>query len=221
MTTVSEDTIVRNRILLDNRAFKKCFLRYVSQNASGKDSEVNQVLTDLSQLEVGLQKHQLIHDMNNREIQLYEEEKTRIEQEIGKGREEIVLLKARLMEVQRIRANKLEYDEVAQKINELPSRNRSIENALKLRTKIERLKADTQSTRIKRDLRRKQLLTIITAIHELQDTITEDHEEEEERAMEEKLNEEAPTPSVQEEEEEGVLMEDELSERRVEAMDLS
>lgn len=48
-------------------------------------------------------------------------------QEIKSGQEEITVLRKRLREAERIRANKRRYDEIAAKIFELPSREKSIE----------------------------------------------------------------------------------------------
>ncbi|TPX57528.1 hypothetical protein PhCBS80983_g03782 [Powellomyces hirtus] len=207
MAAVSEESIVRNRLLFDNRLLKKCARRFLIQNVSGKDNDATQFLTDLSQFEVGLRKHQLIHDMTEREIELYEEEKVRILADFEAGKTELAVLKEQLAAAQIVRANKLQYDDLAGKIMVYPTRANSLENAARLKAKIEQTRLQTESITKKQELRKKQLLTLVTAIHELQDSIQEDREMEEAKSMEESFADETPTPP-QEEEEEGILEEE-------------
>ncbi|KAI9097057.1 hypothetical protein DFS34DRAFT_133578 [Phlyctochytrium arcticum] len=222
MAPITTEIITRNRLLIDHRPLKTCFRRYVSQVLAARDAERSYLQSDLRGLENGYKKHQLVHDMNEREVVRYVKEQERIEEEILQGQGDIGGLKEKLAEAQKIRANKLEYDIVAHKINALPTRSRSIENAGKLKAKIEKLKVETKALRAKREVRKKHLLSIVAAIHELQNIIAEDKRTEEDRAEEEQLKEGSSTPPLQEEEEEGILNEDDNNpEQRAAAMDLS
>ncbi|KAI8819175.1 uncharacterized protein EV422DRAFT_535386 [Fimicolochytrium jonesii] len=209
MAAVTEDSIVKNRLLFDNRQLKKCIRRYILQGASGKENDSTLFLGDLAQLEVGLQKHQLIHDMTEKEIRRYDEAKEQIALDIEQRTKDLAILKEQLIEAQRIRANKLQYDALAEKILGFPRRGKSIETAAKLKVKIEKTINETETVRQKQELRRKQLLTLVTAIHEIQDAIADDRQADEARNLEESYAEEPPTPPQEEEEEEGMLMEEE------------
>ncbi|KAJ3021600.1 THO complex subunit 7 [Thoreauomyces humboldtii] len=172
-----------------------------------------QFLTDLTQFEVGLRKHQLIHNMTAREIELYGEEKGRIAKDLEKSAAELVDLKGQLTAAQIVRANKLQYDDLARKINVYATRKKSTDNATRLRTKIQETIAKTDAIRRKREHRRKHLLTIVTAIHELQDTIKEDKEQDDARSIDDMYADDVPPPPTppQEEEEEGVLEEEKFA----------
>ncbi|KAJ3175961.1 THO complex subunit 7 [Geranomyces variabilis] len=202
MAASSEDAIVRNRLLNDTRLFRKCAVRFYDSK-----SDAAHFLTELSQVQVGLRKHQLIHDMTERQVQLYEEEKGRILADIEKNTRELATLREHLAAVKIVRQNKLEYDALAEKITAYNTRPKSVENAVRLRAKIAETRLRTSTVRRKQELRKKQLLTIITAIQELQDSIAEDNEDESTEGGDVTYIENNKSPPA-EEEEEGVVDEE-------------
>ncbi|KAJ3292853.1 THO complex subunit 7 [Borealophlyctis nickersoniae] len=177
-------------------------------------------LVDLSHLETGLVKHQSIHEMNQRELQHYEIESRKIEEEIEQARNDIESLKGALEIAQIQRQNKLEYDDVARHINRLPSRAASEKNAESLGAEIQALREELRSLDSEYHLRRKQLLTIVTAVHEMQDSIAERRDAAEAAKVasagniSQLLNSTPPSLPMQptEEEEEGVVVEDGMEE---------
>ncbi|KAJ3146989.1 THO complex subunit 7 [Geranomyces michiganensis] len=202
MAATSEDTIVRNRLLNDTRLFRKCAVRFYDSK-----SDAAHFLTELSQVQVGLRKHQLIHEMTERQVQLYEEEKGRILADIEKSTSELATLRERLAAAKIVRQNNLEYDALAEKITAFNTRPKSIENAVRLRAKIAETRLRTIAVRRKQELRKKQLLTIITAIQELQDSIAEDNENKSIEGEDVIYVENNKSPPA-EEEEEGVVEEE-------------
>ena len=61
-------------------------------------------------LQTNLEKHQLAHEMYQRETAIYNNECDRIEREIEEAKADIITLKTDLEKAQLRRRNKLEYD---------------------------------------------------------------------------------------------------------------
>ncbi|KAJ3090395.1 THO complex subunit 7 [Quaeritorhiza haematococci] len=212
-----EDSIIRTRILVDVRPLKKCLRRFhqftanlAANNINDAQAVLDQFFTDLAQFEAGMLKFQLVHDMNVREVKHYEDEQFQIEQEIQEAKADIENLKLELEEAQRQRRNKMEYDSMAKTINKYPTRQQSQINITQLNVDITRLEAEKRSHAAALELRRKQFLTVMEALHTMQDIIS-DAREQEEHALQEQFATGTPPPMQappQEEEEEGVFVEE-------------
>ncbi|KAJ3133049.1 hypothetical protein HK101_004499 [Irineochytrium annulatum] len=197
---VSEDTILKNRLLFDTRPLKKCIRRFqtfkrlveVGRDETAWRPQLDQFLVDLETFQYGLVKHQLVHDMNRRELDNYKAEQRKIEQDITRTTQEIEELKGDLEAEQVVRKNKLQYDEIAKDINKLPSRARSIENAKVLKNDIRVLEAEKRRLLAAMDLRRNMFATVMQALNTMKDTIAADND----AVVEDNTNADGNNPTV-------------------------
>ncbi|KAJ3130066.1 THO complex subunit 7 [Nowakowskiella sp. JEL0407] len=166
---------------------------------------LSQFIADLSMFETQIQKFQILHQMNQTEVAKYEEECSKIETEAGSTVLDIEGLLEKLKESQRIRKNKMEYDEIAKEIGKLPSRAASSKNIAQLKEEIEKLHAERRSLNESKELRRKAMQHLSESLKSVQQMIHDERERTEaERAstalMESSLN-------MNDEEEEGLVFE--------------
>ncbi|KAJ3189970.1 THO complex subunit 7 [Gaertneriomyces sp. JEL0708] len=244
MPPVTDETIIRTRLLIDTRPLKKHIKNTIAlchaQLQNNNDVHVEKVtelevssLASLNGVEVSLRKHQLIHDMNQREVENYRKEKeltgmdtitrnpmqTRIreshcfircyaESKISKGRARIEVLKARLVEAQQTRANKLSYDALAAKITALPSRPKSHATISLLRRKIGTLKHQTAEHNSALARRTQHLKALVTTLEGLMNMIEDEKKQEEDRGFDDD-DDAAKVATPAEDEEEGAFVEEE------------
>ncbi|KAI8851429.1 Tho complex subunit 7-domain-containing protein [Chytridium lagenaria] len=179
--TIDEETIIKNRLLFDTRTLKKVLKRYyaykatieTNQDEQSRQTSLNQLIIDFESLEYNLLKHQFIHDMNQREQTNYQEEQNRIEQEIADARQDIEKLKVQLDDEQRAKKNRIMYDEVARKINELPSRQQSLENSESLASQIDSLKTEKDRLAKSQSHRRTLFRSVLASLQNLRDIISD------------------------------------------------
>ncbi|KAJ3417498.1 THO complex subunit 7 [Chytridiales sp. JEL 0842] len=211
---INEDAIIKNRLLVDTRPIKKVIRRYQTYKSTLATGDLeksavalSQFLVDLEAFDLGLQKHQLMHNMNQRELDNYQSEKTRIENEVVMAQQNINELKAELESEQGIRENKIEYDALAKKVLEYPSREQS---ATKIQKEIEKLEKEIRDSEADMEYRKKLLHSVISSMYAMKDAISDDQ----------KLQQEEPVgasewdlavgaqDTVAEEEEEGAMGEE-------------
>ncbi|KAF8557009.1 hypothetical protein OG21DRAFT_1475713 [Imleria badia] len=134
LSTDEEDAIIHTRITNDERALRrivKKFHNYASlahtsllpptQGGSVDDAR-EAFLVELASFELALKKSLMICEAESRQVEEYQRERHRIEQEHDLLRGQISELKVALEHAQMERRRKMEYDSVAEKINTLPSR---------------------------------------------------------------------------------------------------
>ncbi|KAI9360780.1 Tho complex subunit 7-domain-containing protein [Zopfochytrium polystomum] len=181
---LSEDAIHRNRLLVETRHLKKVVQRFRAlQDAvmSGQhdklQSALSQIRIELDVLELNVQKQIHMRDANLRDVEFYQEEKLRISKEMERAGFEIEELKAQLQKEQRIRQERQEYDALAVKINELPSREISQRNAAHLQADIAHIRAALAHHGQSLDRRRDLLKTVSTSIAGARTAIAADREQ--------------------------------------------
>ncbi|KAJ3220084.1 hypothetical protein HDU67_006840 [Dinochytrium kinnereticum] len=94
--------------------------------------------------------------------------------EIAETRDNIEELKVRLEEEQRLKKNRIEYDEIAKKINELPSRQESITNSERLKSDIQTLTHQADLIRASKSHRRTLFRSVLMSLQNLKDLISDD-----------------------------------------------
>ncbi|KAI9012752.1 Tho complex subunit 7-domain-containing protein [Gaertneriomyces semiglobifer] len=214
MPPVTDETIIRTRLLIDTRPLKKHIKNTIAlchaQLQNNNDVHVEKVaelevssLASLNGVEVSLRKHQLIHDMNLREVENYRKEKQLTESKISKGRARIEVLKARLVEAQQTRANKLSYDALAAKITALPSRPKSHATISLLRRKIGTLKHQTAEHNGALARRTQHLKALVTTLEGLMNMIEDEKKQEEDRGFDDDDDAAKVATPAEDEEEEG------------------
>ncbi|TPX52215.1 hypothetical protein CcCBS67573_g09914 [Chytriomyces confervae] len=157
MDAATEDAVIRNRIALDNRPLRKIVKRFETlrkavEAKGGKDSSAREAFelfsTDLAafQLSDGIQA----------------------------AKADIEELKVMLIQEQTAAKRKTEYDAVARKCLELPSREESERNMATLREEILALQ-QTQQRLVQSYAYRKTLLhNVVSAIYTMKDAIEND-----------------------------------------------
>ncbi|KAF9464401.1 Tho complex subunit 7-domain-containing protein [Collybia nuda] len=140
LTAEEEDHIILARITNDERPLRrviKKFHNYTSvaytpvvpavvpaeDPATTADDAREAFLVELATFQLSLKKSVMICDAEARQVEEYQRERQRIDDEHGKLRGQIEQLKTALEEAQMIRRRKIDYDLVAEKVNTLPSRD--------------------------------------------------------------------------------------------------
>ncbi|KAF0371980.1 DUF783-domain-containing protein [Gigaspora margarita] len=179
-----EEQIIRDRLTVDERNLRRVtrkmgvFLNSLEMgNLKEARVQFNDFIVDFSSYEIGLIRFQVIHDMNLRETQHWEEEALNIENQIEETKRIIEKLEAELEAEEEIRRNKIEYDQLASEINEIQSREESINEITKLDEETalieekERLFDETLSRR------KAQLERVLSVVQDVQSQIQIEHEQ--------------------------------------------
>ncbi|KAG7449066.1 uncharacterized protein BT62DRAFT_979139 [Guyanagaster necrorhizus] len=124
-----EDQIILARITNDERYLRrviKKFHNYASvahgSSAESKQDAKEAFIVELSTFRLALKKSAMVCEAEARQVEEYQREKLRIDDEHGKLRGQIEQLKTSLEHAQMLRRRKMEYDFVTEKINTLPNR---------------------------------------------------------------------------------------------------
>ncbi|KAJ7684020.1 Tho complex subunit 7-domain-containing protein [Mycena rosella] len=151
LTTEEEDQIVLARITNDERPLRRVIKKFHNYTALSHTPVVTPVLApgaaapsvedareaflvELASFQLMLRKSVMICEAEARQVEEYQREKDRINDEHGTLRGQIEQLKTGLEHEQMLRRRKMEYDFVAEKVNTLPSREeleqtiKSVEN---------------------------------------------------------------------------------------------
>ncbi|KAH0839926.1 Tho complex subunit 7-domain-containing protein [Lanmaoa asiatica] len=142
--TLSSDAIIHTRITNDERALRrivKKFHNYASlahtpllppAHGGSVDDAREAFLVELASFELALKKSLMICEAESRQVEEYQRERHRIEQEHDLLRNQISELKVALEHAQMERRRKMEYDSITEKINTLPSRDELVRSILAL-----------------------------------------------------------------------------------------
>ncbi|GJJ07088.1 hypothetical protein Clacol_001287 [Clathrus columnatus] len=137
LTPEEEDALIHRRILSDDKALRKLIKKFYSYvftleydnlpiNPDGSKISLEEarevMLAEIATFQLALQKSTLVYQAESRQVLEYEKEKQRIAKDQEVIREEISKLKIALEEEQLLRKRKIEYDQVAEKVNMLPTR---------------------------------------------------------------------------------------------------
>ncbi|KAI9193406.1 Tho complex subunit 7-domain-containing protein [Polychytrium aggregatum] len=215
--SASEEKIIQNRLLMDPavKAVKKCLRQFhatvaaLNQHRSSAESQLamESFLVALSGLETSILKHQLLHDMNLRETSHYIEDQQRIEREIVNAREDIESLKLELVEAQRQRNNRLEYDAKAREIQQYESRARKSKKIDVLKAEISKFEAEQRAHKTSMEFRKRQIQAALNTLHTIQEEIADTRDAEAQELSHYLALLESKAPQVVEEED-GLLNDD-------------
>ncbi|PBK72741.1 uncharacterized protein ARMOST_05146 [Armillaria ostoyae] len=170
LSVEQEDQIILARITNDERYLRrviKKFHNYASV-AQGSTAESRQdakeaFIVELSTFRLALKKSAMVCEAEARQVEEYQLEKLRIDDEHGKLRGQIEQLKTSLEHAQMLRRRKIEYDFVTEKINTLPSRE-------ELNQMIQALENDMMAIRSEHDTQNRTIQSQKTSL----DTIISD-----------------------------------------------
>ncbi|KAJ7094614.1 Tho complex subunit 7-domain-containing protein [Mycena belliarum] len=139
LTTEEEDQIILARIINDERPLRRVIKKFHNYTSLFHTPVVTPVLApgvvspsvedareaflvELASFQLMLRKSVMICEAEARQVEEYQREKERINDEHGTLRGQIEQLKTGLEHEQMLRRRKMEYDFVAEKVNSLPSR---------------------------------------------------------------------------------------------------
>ncbi|KAF8592182.1 hypothetical protein K439DRAFT_392254 [Ramaria rubella] len=182
LTAEEEDALIHLRILSDERALRKVikkFHTYVFASEPGgvaygtDDKEISLdearegLLAELATFQGALQKSSLVCQAETRQVVEYEKEKERIAKEHDVAREEIAKLKVSLEEAQLLRKRKIEYDQVAEKVNLLPSRAELQASIISIREEIAAIQIEQEHKAMMMYARKTALDQIVSSLETL------------------------------------------------------
>ncbi|KAG7096782.1 hypothetical protein E1B28_004192 [Marasmius oreades] len=163
-TAEEEDHIVHARITNDERPLRrviKKFYQYQSVvrepivpqiNDEGQDKDQEKIeqareafMIELASFQLLLKKSILICEAEARQVEGYQREKQRIDDEHGTLRGQIEQLKTSLEDAQMLRRRKIEYDVVAEKVNSLPSREELEQSIAALENDMAAIRAEHET----------------------------------------------------------------------------
>eukprot|EP00658_Telonema_sp_P-2_P084968 TRINITY_DN9572_c0_g2_i2.p1 TRINITY_DN9572_c0_g2~~TRINITY_DN9572_c0_g2_i2.p1 ORF type:complete len:212 (+),score=78.94 TRINITY_DN9572_c0_g2_i2:176-811(+) len=206
---MTEEEILRQRLLTKEVHFKKCFRRYVSLRAAvdAKDAQqckdtCHELRKELEFWDLSVGKAAIVAECNSKEVAEYSTLLGQIEKSIEDAKGEIGQLKEQLATEKRIRQNKEEYENIARLIHEFPARAETEKELSSLNEEISRLGEEQDALSSKMDMRSKQFYLLLHTVQDLQNSL-EAEEEQERVAMEEE---------AEAEQEEGAIEDTEMGE---------
>ncbi|KAJ7781079.1 Tho complex subunit 7-domain-containing protein, partial [Mycena metata] len=174
LTTEEEDQIILARITNDERPLRRVIKKFHNYTALSHTPVVTSVLADgatpssvddareaflveLGSFQLLLRKSVMICEAEARQVEEYQREKERINDEHGTLRGQIEQLKTGLEHEQMLRKRKMEYDFVAEKVNTLPTRE-------ELEQTIEALENDMAAIRAEHETQNRTIQAQKTAL---------------------------------------------------------
>ncbi|PPQ63422.1 hypothetical protein CVT24_004932 [Panaeolus cyanescens] len=165
LTPEEEDQVILGRINHDDRPLRRVFKKFhnytslshgplvpsltanSATNRSAIDDAREAFTTELASFELLLRKSAMICDAEIRQVEEYQREKKRLDEEHDTLRSQIEELKTALEHAQMLRKRKIEYDSVAEKVNTLPSREELESSISSIENDIAAIRAehDTQN----------------------------------------------------------------------------
>jgi predicted nucleic acid-binding Zn-ribbon protein len=128
-------------------------------------------LKELHLFEFEVDKAKRIRNANRRELESYAKKQGAVEQKITQTTADISQLKQDLQEARIERKNKEEYDLIARKILELPSRQETTDNMTRLKSEIAALEAEDERLTAQTGHRAKQFRLLMHLIVDLEQTL--------------------------------------------------
>ena len=187
---VSEEEVMRMRLLVDGdgmgddrrlNMMLKALVKWCnsdSEDQASCEQTYQRMLTQLASIEWSMEKSRQAESMNEAEQAQYKKVHGRVEEGIVKAKTEIEETKDELAEAKLVRKNRMEYDALAKVIQSHPARDSSTARLDSVQDELVQLEVREKQLQEKLDLRKKQFHLLVTSIHQMQDLLAEDEEEE-------------------------------------------
>ncbi|TPX35242.1 hypothetical protein SmJEL517_g02254 [Synchytrium microbalum] len=167
-----EESAVRMKTILDMRPLRRASKQFQKMlSTSAPDAARNNLLQfqlGVRALQIHINKHELVDEMNRQEVAEYHREESRIEREMAEVTSDIEALKTKLVEAQQLRANKLVYEELAKQALALKSRDEMVKRIAQHKRDIDELNEEARVFDVRWELRRKQYVTSVAALYDFQ-----------------------------------------------------
>ncbi|EJU06593.1 hypothetical protein DACRYDRAFT_113259 [Dacryopinax primogenitus] len=178
LSAADEDEVIHNRLLNDEKAIRRLTRKFHAYSVKARpasyastSSNFNELrdafLVELAQYHLFLRKTSLQCKAEQRQVVAYQEERDRIANLHSRYRDDIATLKQELERAQIGRKQKIEYDEVAAKINALPTRGELEKEISGMEEEIGALQHDKEVQMSLMNARREKFDQLINDINEL------------------------------------------------------
>jgi len=148
-----------------------------NEDPSSCEQSYQRMLTQLSSIEWSMAKSRQAEAMNIAEQKQYGKVHSKVEEGIIKARAEIEETKQELVEAKLVRKNRMEYDALAKVIQSHPDRDSSTTRLETVREELGQLEEREKQLQEKLETRKKQFHLLVSSIHQMQDLLAEDEEE--------------------------------------------
>jgi len=148
-----------------------------NEDPSSCEQSYQRMLTQLSSIEWSMAKSRQAEAMNNAEQKQYGKVHSKVEEGIIKAKAEIEETKQELVEAKLLRKNRMEYDALAKVIQSHPDRDSSTTRLETVREELGQLEEREKQLQEKLETRKKQFHLLVSSIHQMQDLLAEDEEE--------------------------------------------
>lgn len=148
-----------------------------NEDQSSCEQSYQRMLTQLSSIEWSMAKSRQAESMNVAEQKQYGKVHSKVEEGIVKARAEIEETKQELVEAKLVRKNRMEYDALAKVIQSHPDRDSSTTRLETVREELGQLEEREKQLQEKLETRKKQFHLLVSSIHQMQDLLAEDEEE--------------------------------------------
>ena len=189
------DEVIRKRLLVDGEgvsnddrrinSLAKMVIKWLNTKDSAEedsDGGYQRMLFALEQCDFSFGKTQMVIDMNKAEMTRYKALSVDIEQGIGECQDNICTAREQLKSAIEIRRNRQQYDSLARVIQQHPDRVKTQEEIGTLQQELDQLTQTRDELIGKLELRKRQFHLLVHSIHELQQLLDEEQNEEEGRA---------------------------------------
>ncbi|KAK9720794.1 THO complex subunit 7 [Basidiobolus ranarum] len=178
---MDDDTIIRNRLSVDERPLKRCLKRFLTWSNSIKAASMEEaelqfplVVAEFAQYEQTMLRNQFIQDMSQVQVKHFAQDSDTIAQDIKATQNAIQVLSKQLKEAQVELNNKIEYDKMTKEIRQHPNREDSLRDIHKLKTDIAKLESENVTHTKSMELRQEQFRMILDAISNMQRALKEE-----------------------------------------------
>ncbi|PVF99993.1 hypothetical protein CPB86DRAFT_824659 [Serendipita vermifera] len=160
LTPEEEDQLVNTRLTMEDRQqvrrITKRWQMHIN-NALPHPESSEHFLLELENFRLAYRKNDIIVRSEERQVVEYQQSKTRIEEQVLQVLAEIESLKISLEESQEERRRKIAYDEIASRINELPSRAEQESQIATLLSEVAAIKEEHEADQRVREERKNGL----------------------------------------------------------------
>jgi len=148
-----------------------------NEDPSSCEQSYQRMLTQLSSIEWSMAKSRQAEAMNIAEQKQYGKVHSKVEEGIIKAKAEIEETKQELVEAKLVRKNRMEYDALAKVIQSHPDRDSSTTRLETVREELGQLEEREKQLQEKLETRKKQFHLLVSSIHQMQDLLAEDEDE--------------------------------------------
>ncbi|KAI8879868.1 hypothetical protein K501DRAFT_325283 [Backusella circina FSU 941] len=176
-----EELSLKQRLALDDRIVRllekkvRLFLKALpNETLESAQHQYENLMVQLMNYQTNLERQFPLQAANDKEIAEYQytnEETVKME---AKAKEDIISLKEELIEAQKIRDHKLEYDRVAREIMKLKKRETYTNSIETLQRDIDLLEKEKARKNIALEKRKQDLSTLVNSIKDLQKSVDEE-----------------------------------------------